>query len=163
MSFRTWIASALLIAATAGAASAQLAVLIVRHAEKETPANEPEVPLSEAGNARAARLAALLSDAGITAIYATDTERARKTAEPLARARRLEIKTYEPRAPLAERLRGENPEGVVLVVGHSNTVPELLAALGYKEQVRIASGEFDNLFVLVPKNEGRPAVLRLRY
>lgn len=163
MGLRKSIATALLVTATTGAASAQRAVVIVRHAEKQTEGNEPEVPLSEAGKARAERLAALLSDAGVTAIYATDTVRARKTAEPLAKALQIEIKIYASREPLAQRLRREHPAGVVLVVGHSNTVPELLAALGHPEEVRIASGEFDKVFLLVPDKERPPAVLRLRY
>lgn len=137
--------------------------MIVRHAEKQTEANEPEVPLSEAGKARAERLASLLSDSGVTAIYATATERARKTAEPLARRLRIAVQTYAAKDAVAERIRTEHPEGRVLIVGHSNTVPELLTAFGHTAEVKIASNEFDNLFLLVPKKEGPPAVLRLRY
>src|SRR5215813_7591388 len=75
---------------------AQKAVFVVRHAEKASDANEPSVPLSEAGTARAARLAALLKDAGVSAIYSTDAIRTRKTAEPLAAARKREIRIDEP-------------------------------------------------------------------
>jgi len=163
MRLRVGIAGALIAAGFCSVASAQHAVLIVRHAEKQTDANEPEVPLSEAGKARAKRLAVHLRDAGITAIYATDTVRARATAAPLAGILKLDIATYGPRESLRERLSVEQPAGVVLVVGHSNTVPELLAALGHKGGARIASDEFDNLFVLIPKKEGPPALLRLRY
>jgi broad specificity phosphatase PhoE len=163
MRLRVGIAGALIAAGFCSVASAQHAVLIVRHAEKQTDANEPEVPLSEAGRARAKRLAAHLRDAGITAIYATDTVRARATAAPLAEVLKLDIATYEPRESLRERLRMEQPAGVVLVVGHSNTVPELLAALGHKGDAGIAPDEFDNLFVLVPKKDGSPTVFRFRY
>lgn len=163
MRLRIGIACALLAAGFCNVLSAQHAVLIVRHAEKQTDANEPEVPLSEAGKARAKRLAVHLRDAGITAIYATDTVRSRATAAPLAEVLKLDIATYGPRESLRERLQVEQPAGVVLVVGHSNTVPELLAALGHKGDVRIASAEFDNLFVLIPKKEGAPTLLRLRY
>lgn len=163
MRFRAGIAATLIAAGLSGAASAQEAVLIVRHAEKQTDANEPEVPLSDAGKARAQRLASLLSDSGVTAIYATATERARKTAEPLARKLRIAVRTYAPKDALADRIRAEYPEGRVLIVGHSNTVPEILAAFGHEAQVKIASNEFDNLFLLIPKKEGPPAVLRLRY
>lgn len=165
MRLRMWTTALLLFAGAARAASAQHAVVIVRHAEKQTESNEPETPLSEAGKARAERLAALLRDAGVTAIYATDTVRARKTAEPLARILKMEVGKYDSRQPqpLLERLRAEHSVGLVLVVGHSNTVPGLLTALGHKEEVRIASDEFDNLFILIPKKEGSPALLRLRY
>src|SRR5262249_59507473 len=75
---------------------AQKAVFVVRHAEKASDANEPSVSLSEAGTTRAQRLAAMLKDAGVSAIYSTDTVRTRKTAEPLAAATKREIQAYEP-------------------------------------------------------------------
>ena len=164
------VLTAVLIA-LATAARGQQAILLVRHAEKATDANEASVPLSEAGTARAARLAELLKTAGVTAVYATDTVRARKTAEPLAKAAGLEVRIYAPRdadgkpAPrlLVDRLKKEEPQGVVLVVGHSNTVPEVLAALGYAAKVEIPSTQFDDLFLVVPKAEGPPSVLRLKY
>jgi phosphohistidine phosphatase SixA len=152
-------------------ASGQHAIILVRHAEKALDANEASVPLSEAGRARAARLAQMLAVSGVTAIYATDTERARQTAEPLARASKLEIRTYSPRsaagklAPqlLLDRLKKDDPSGIVLVVGHQNTVPNLLAALGYGEKSDIGDKQFDDLFIVVPKATGPPAVVRLKY
>jgi broad specificity phosphatase PhoE len=164
-------AVALLLLAVAGGMGAQQAILLVRHAEKATDANEAAVPLSDAGAARAARLAEMLKSAGVTAIYATDTVRARRTAEPLAKAAGLEVRIYAPKeadgkpAPgiLVERLRKEEPKGVVLVVGHSNTLPEILAALGYTARVEIPSSQYDDLFVVTPKAEGPPTVVRLKY
>jgi phosphohistidine phosphatase SixA len=157
-------------AAVADAAIGQTAIFLVRHAEKATEANEATVPLSGAGRARAERLAGILKDAGIDAIYATDTDRARQTAEPLAKARKVEIRTYAPRdaegkpAPqlIVDRLKKEAPSGRVLVVGHSNTLPEILAALGHSEKIEIPASHFDDLFVIVPE-DGPPTVLRLKY
>lgn len=152
--------AALALLAAPAAAPAQQAVFVVRHAEKISESDER---LTDAGRARAERLASILKDSGVTAIYSTDTERARDTAAPLAAAVGKPVRIYDKLAPLVERLRKENAKEVVLVVGHSNTVPELLKALGYAETITIASGEYDNLFVVVPK-EGAPAtVLRLRY
>jgi broad specificity phosphatase PhoE len=160
-----------ILTAIATVASGQHAIILVRHAEKALDANEASVPLSEAGRARAARLAQMLAVSGVTAIYATDTERARQTAEPLARASKLEIRTYSPRdaagklAPqlLLDRLKKDDPSGIVLVVGHQNTVPDLLAALGYGEKIDIGDKQFDDLFIVVPKATGPPAVVRLKY
>lgn len=165
------IAAAVLLFALADLARAQQAILLVRHAEKATDANEASVPLSAAGTARAARLAEMLRSAGVTAVYATDTVRARKTAEPLAKAAGLEVRIYAPKdadgksAPriLLDRLKKEEPRGVVLVVGHSNTVPEILAALGYTQKVEIPATQFDDLFVVIPRTDGPPAVVRLKY
>jgi phosphohistidine phosphatase SixA len=165
------LAAVVFLIALATAAFGQQAVLLVRHAEKATDANEASVPLSEAGTARAARLAEVLRSAGVTAVYATDTVRARKTAEPLAKAARIDVRIYSPRdaegkpAPqlLLDRLKKEQPRGIVLVVGHSNTVPEILAALGYPAKVEIPANQFDDLFVVVPKAESKPTVVRLKY
>jgi phosphohistidine phosphatase SixA len=151
-------------------ATAQQAIILVRHAEKATESNEPGVPLSEAGSARAAKLAQMLASAGITAIYATETDRARQTAEPLARALKLDVKTYSPRdasgklAPqlLLDRLKKEEA-GIVLVVGHQNTVPDLLAVLGNPLKIEIREKQFDDLFVVVPKARAAPTVVRIKY
>jgi phosphohistidine phosphatase SixA len=165
------LAVTLLSAAVADAALGQTAIFLVRHAEKATEANEATVPLSDAGRARAERLAGILKDAGIEAIYATDTDRARQTAEPLARARKVEVRTYAPRgadgkpAPqlLIDRLKREAPTGRALVVGHSNTLPEILSALGHTEKVEIPTSQFDDLFVILPREGAPPTVLRLKY
>jgi probable phosphoglycerate mutase len=172
---RTLLGSRILAAAVAfalpSALLAQKAVFVVRHAEKASDANEASVPLSAAGTARAQKLAAMLKDAGVTAIYSTDTVRTKMTAEPLARARKLPIRTYDfatvggkpDHAPLAEKLRREHSQDVVLIVGHSNTIGPLLAALGCRESVSIAGDEYDNLFVLVPQGSGTPLLLRVRF
>ena len=156
-------------AAFVTAAEAQQAVFVVRHAEK---ISEQDERLTEAGRARADRLATMLKDSGIAAIYSTDTERTIGTAQPLADALGLKIRIYDT-APsegnkdflrLVERLQSEvPPDGVVLVVGHSNTVPLILKALGCAEEVSIASGDYDNLFVVVPRKGSGATLLRLKY
>src|SRR6476659_10316725 len=72
-------------------ASAQT-VFVVRHAQK---GSETDLRLSDAGRERAARLAKMLGAAGIRAIYATDTERAKDTGAPLAKALGLTVATYD--------------------------------------------------------------------
>src|ERR1700737_4024104 len=158
----------ILLLLLSSSALAQRAVFVVRHAEKASDANEPPVPLSAAGSERASRLASLLRDAGVSAIYSTDTVRTRETAEPLAKLLHLETRLYSATgsdgkvdaAPLARRLASENGADVVLVVGHSNTIAPLLSALGAKETVEIGSGDYDNLFLLIPKPSGAPLLLR---
>jgi len=171
LSMKLRLAVTLLLLGLADSAFGQSAIFLVRHAEKATEANEASVPLSAAGRARAERLATVLSSAGVTGIYATETDRARQTAEPLARARKLEIRAYAPRdaegksAPrlVVDRIKKDAPAGTVLIVGHSNTVPEILAALGHTEKVEIPSFQFDDLFLVVPKEGAAPTVLRLKY
>jgi len=161
--------SAVLGLALAVPAAAQKAVFVVRHAEK---ISEQDQKLSEAGHARASRLASMLADSGISAIYATDTERARDTAGPLARKLGLKVSTYDTGAkmsgavdarPFVAALRQDHANEVVLVVGHSNTIPDLLSAFGCTEKISLAADEYDDIFVVVPKREGGATLVRLRY
>lgn len=109
-----------------------LVVVVVRHAEKDTATDSDDPPLTRAGQARAERLARSLAGAPVVATYATAYRRTRATAEPTATASGLPVTTYDARRPageLAGQLRGKHAGGTVLVVGHSNTVPALAAAL----------------------------------
>jgi broad specificity phosphatase PhoE len=156
---------------SASAVEAQRAVLVVRHAERAREGPEADIPLSKTGAEHAARLAEILKSAGVTAVYATDTTRARQTGEPLAQMQRLLVKIYDTRdekgnmtaAPLAARLKADEKDGVVLVVGHSNTVPDVLAAFGSKDPVRIGPDDYGDLFVLVPQATGPPTLLHLKF
>jgi len=144
-------------------AHAQRAIFVVRHAEKMDDSKDPA--LSAAGKERAERLAGMLKDADVSAIYSTSFRRTMETAEPLARARHLTVTSYDPSdsTKFLARLRAEHPDDAVLVVGHSNTVPELLRAAGLASPIEIQDSEYTNLFVVIPL-DGRPAtVLRLRY
>ena len=146
---------------------AQRAIFIVRHGEKFSETDER---LTEAGHARAQRLASMLKDAGVTAIYSTDTERTLGTVQPLADLLKLTVKIYDTghhgspdSRPFVATLRKDNRDGVVVIAGHSNTVPELLRALGCADAITIEAAEYDNLFVVVPKADGTATLVRLRY
>ena len=155
----------------ADVAEAQRAVLVVRHAERAREGPEADTPLSKTGAEHAARLAEILKTAGVTSIYTTDTTRARQTGEPLARLLKLSIKTYDTREekgnmtalPFVALLKADEKDGVVLVVGHSNTVPDMIAAYGNKDTVRIGPDDYGDLFVLVPQASGAPVLLRLKF
>jgi hypothetical protein len=150
-------------AAVATPASAQQTVFVVRHAEKADESRDPL--LSAAGQARAAALARHLKDAGITVAFVTDLQRTRLTAAPLTEALgiRAVILPAAATADMVDRIRRYHAHDVVLVVGHSNTVPDVLTRFGHTEPVTIRDDEYDALFVLVPRPGGPPAVVRLRY
>jgi 2,3-bisphosphoglycerate-dependent phosphoglycerate mutase len=126
-------------------------VVLVRHAEKaEAPPSDP--PLSPDGTTRAAALARVLSDAGITRIHSSDTRRTRDTAAPLAAALGIEIELYDPRdlPAMASRLR--SLPGRHLVVGHSNTTDELSGLMGGATFGQIEEPwEYDRLYFLTPR------------
>ncbi len=136
-------------------------VFLVRHAEKSDDGSK-DPPLTAAGRARAARLARVLADVGLTAVYSTDYRRTRATAEPAARAAALDVRTYDPKRPadLASRLR--STAGRYLVVGHSNTVPELVRALGGDPGPDMSEAEYDRLYVVSIGGTG-VTTLRLHY
>jgi broad specificity phosphatase PhoE len=163
------ILGSVVLLALPAAARAQKAVFVVRHAEKISDTDER---LSDAGRARAVLLAQMLKSSGVAAVYATDTERARDTVNPLADALGLRVAIYDTGGgpgvpvdarPFVEKLRREHGGDVVVIAGHTNTIPDLLKALGCADAISIAAGEYDNLFVVVPKKDGSATLVRLRY
>ena len=159
--------AATVLAAFAVMANAQQAVILVRHAELQGAATaEPKsLPLSEVGEARAKLLASILKDSGVGAVYVTDFVRTNKTAEPLARDLNKELTVLPKGDPreLVERLRKNHGGQTVLLVGHLDTLPALLKALGHPVDIKIEPQEYSNIFVVIPKSDGAPALLRLRY
>ena len=158
------LAAVLTIAATA---SAQNTIFVVRHAERadagsgSSPMMASDPDLSDAGKARAESLAAALKDAGITAIYTTEYKRTKQTAEPLAKALGIQATAVPARdmPALIEKLK--TGTGNALVIGHSNTVGEVIAALGVTEPVKLADNDYDNLFVVV--RGSKPTLVRLHF
>lgn len=135
-----------------GSDGGEVVVFVVRHAEKMKAADseDPADPhLNEAGHARAAELARLLGEAGITKIYSTPYHRTVETARPLAERLGVEITTYDPRSleEFAAALRESS--GRHLVVGHSNTSPKLVELLGGVPGPPIDEpSEYDRLYLL---------------
>ena len=142
--------------------------IVVRHAERD-PGMDPDPPLNAAGRARADRLASLLGEQGlgrpIGAIFVSDTRRARDTAEPLARSLRLTPTALKGSdvSQLLKRARAQAAVGPVLIVGHSNTIPQIVRGLVDFPVFTIAENEFDAVFVIVRPRFGPPSVVTLRY
>jgi len=136
-------------------------IYIVRHAEKAAPSGSnmmsSDVPLSEAGVARAALLRDLLRNKGIQSIYSTNTLRTRSTAMPLSETLNVPIQLYHPRdtmqqlAALVRSLKGS-----VLLVGHSNTVDDLVNTIAGKKLVPADLPEtvYDRMFILSKNKSG---------
>lgn len=155
----TLLFAALMLLATASLAepARPTVVYIVRHAEKAAePRRDPG--LTPAGESRAAALAEALAEARLTAIVTSQLRRTRETAAPLANATGLTpvVIRYRPgdseahgRA-VADAIREQFPGGVVLVVGHSDTVPPIIRALGGPAMEPLcAATEYASLFKLL--------------
>ena len=143
--------------------SAATTVIVVRHAEKDTMMVGADPPLSAAGILRAHELARVLADAGISAIYVTPWQRNRQTAQPLADRIGDTLTVVDAVDETVERLRTRHAGRTVLVVGHSNTVPQIIEKLAGVTIPPFVERDFDRLYVvtLLP---GRPArVTALHY
>jgi broad specificity phosphatase PhoE len=125
--------------------SAADTVYVIRHLQKES-GSDPA--LTAEGRAGASALAELLADKGVTAIYATETRRAMETAAPLAARLGIAITPYDPGDPAALAKVAAGVKGAILVVGHSNTVPQLVASFGGAEPAAIADDEFGTLYIV---------------
>lgn len=132
-------------------------VYLVRHAEKLDDSRNP--PLDEAGLARASLLAVMLRDAGVTHVWSTDYLRTQHTAKPLAAAAGREVASYDPRDLGAFAAKLRSLPGRHLVVGHSNTTPQLVEALGGDPGSPIADSEYDRLYVVTVSNGAVTTVL----
>ena len=154
-------------AQTPAEAEAASVVWVVRHAERTDDGMEhqPDPDLSDAGHARAQALARLLSDAGITAVYSTPYARTRQTAAPLAEALGLPVAEYDPGDARAMEafVGGLRAPGHHVVVGHSNTTPALVQALGGDPVSPIATLEYDRLYVVTIGPDGTVSSSLLRF
>ena len=129
LALSVWLSRA--VGQEAAEAPRAVSVFLLRHAEKG--ADDPRDPsLSPAGEERAAELARVLGQAGVTHLFSTPYRRTRSTLGPLAVAQELTIASYDPRelAAFAVELAQLPAGSVAVVAGHSNTTPALFQALG---------------------------------
>ena len=145
-------------------------MIFVRHAEKAAePVDDPG--LTDAGRRRVAELTRQLVDAdvvaGVDAIYSTPFRRTMETAQPLADRLGLTVLPYDPVddfEPVLDRMLDEHKGTIILVVGHSNTLPRLIADLGASKKVPpIADDEYDNIYIVSIPWFGKTKTIRLRY
>ncbi len=165
-------------------------LLLVRHAEKEATAGNPN--LTPRGAARAEALAQVAADYGVAGIYSTDFCRTALTALPAARRAGIPIAVQatghasagldDCRPPIDHPILFLDPAigsaadllswvldqhagRSVLIVGHSNTVPRLLARIGAGifEPVEIAEDQYDRMFVVRVEPGRRTTMMETSY
>jgi phosphohistidine phosphatase SixA len=137
-------------------------VVLVRHAEKLSEDRDPG--LSEAGQARAERLAGMLRAAGLDAIYVSEARRTQETAAPVAAAAGVEPRVVpaEASSRLVRRLKWRHRGDVVLVVGHFNTLPEIADRLGAAIGL-VDEQDYGGLWVISYSRLRGTRLLTLRY
>jgi broad specificity phosphatase PhoE len=126
---------------------------IIRHAEKEaTNSTTTDVPLSDAGKQRAVALKDLLINKNIRYIFSTNTIRTTSTAKPLSDASGIEIELYNPRDTVFTKQLKNIKKGNVLVVGHSNTVDDIVNGLtGSATLQDLNDSRYGDLFIVKRK------------
>ena len=135
-----------------------MTVVLIRHAERHASGSDT---LSPAGAKRAALLVRMFREAGVSAIFTSEFKRTKDTAAPLAQALTITAQQIAANAATARtQLLGAGP--LALVVGHSDTVPALIAALGGPSGIEIKELEFDRMFVLTVA-QGPVSLLAFRY
>jgi phosphohistidine phosphatase SixA len=142
-------------------------IILVRHAEKDVSvaADQNDPALSPAGVERAERLAKTIKKYRPGAVYSTNYKRTQSTAEPIAKLRKVEIQTYDPRdqAQLVDQIMKSRTKRFV-VAGHSNTIP-LLANLFIKKEIfkPLDESEYGAIWIIRMKNGKPPKVEVLSY
>lgn len=147
---------------------ASTTVIVVRHAEKVDDSRDPG--LSEAGLERAQALAAALEHAGLDAVYASQYRRTRLTALPAAEAAGLAVRIDPVDDDIPAWAQGfaaevvrQNPGRTVLIAGHSNTVPPLVAALCRCDVEPLTEDDYDRLFIVQRAGGEFPSLIAARY
>ena len=140
--------------------SAQPVVVLVRHAEKAANGgNDPD--LSSAGRARAEALARILKDSGITAIFTSEFRRTQETGAPTATLIHVTptVVAAKDMASLVAKLHQLN--GNALVVGHGDTIPNIVKALGINSSINIPDADYSELLIVILGD--KPQLFRLHY
>jgi broad specificity phosphatase PhoE len=138
-------------------------IFLVRHAAKSMESSD-NPSLSAKGKQQAEKLANLLSDAEIEAIYSTDTKRTKETAEPLAQKLTLPVTLYDAKnknfpADLLKKHAGKK----ILLVGHSNTLPDFLNAFSRSQSYKPSEAYGDLYMIILKKPKQAATILKLWY
>lgn len=166
---RRWLAAiGATLLVTTGASPVPVAsstvVLLVRHAERAPGTGD--VPISDAGRARANDLVEISRVAGVQAIVTTQFTRTKQTAEPTATALGITPQVIGAQSDVARHASEvadavkQHAGKVVLVVGHSNTIPAIVAALGGHRYPDLCEMEYDRLFTVLIDADGTVRTIR---
>lgn len=139
-------------------------IILLRHAEKEAePKDDPS--LNAAGRERAELLLRMLSPVHVDAILTSPFARTRQTVAPLAESKNVAPEVVSPKdfAGIAKKILTQYRGKTVVVVGHSNTVPGIIEALGGPKMDEINETEFDNLFIVTVPKDRHASVVHMKF
>lgn len=142
-------------------------LVLVRHAEKLSDQGQ-DPSLTPAGQRRAIQLAIALKDMPLAALYATPFKRTKETLKPISKDKKITIQVFDVKEGISEHIdrlveKINAEKGNILAVGHSNTIPLLITALGGPEMDDIAETEYDNIYLLSIPKSGSVGLIHTRY
>ena len=155
---------------TAEELAAGTTVVVVRHAEKATlPAEDPV--LTEIGMQRAGIFATMLDSASVKAIYTTQFARNRQTAMPVAQRQGISPtvlpitsgKVPEYAQALQRDIALNHPGTTVVVVAHSNTIDDIILALGGPDIGDLSEDDYNRIFILSVGNSGEASLVEAAF
>jgi len=158
---RTFCAGLFLFLALGFPATAQDAVYLIRHGEKELSGADPA--LTPEGRKRAQDWAVMIANVGLDAIITSDALRTQETGRIIADAIGLQPSAL-PRneiASLVDTLEFDHEEDTVLVVAHAETIPRILERFGVLEDITIDQSEFANLYIVLGPLSDDPVYIHL--
>ena len=135
----------LLVVGSVGMGQSTTRIFVLRHADREAVDE-----LNPLGMQRAVELKRVLMNTGVDSIFSTGFVRTQKTVAPLAAALNLPVLLYDSNPPLLKRIDLYSKGKTILVVGHSNTVAQLIKACGCEPPfLNVPDNQFDNLFLII--------------
>lgn len=133
-------------------AQSETTIYLIRHAEKAD--SSPNTDLSKEGEKRAKAWATYFQNTSIDMIYSTPYLRTQATCLPIAISKQKEVISYNPKEMDLKKLIAENPGKIILIAGHSNTIPQHInQLLGEEKYPEILESEFGNLYILKIKSD----------
>jgi len=143
----------LLVMSLPALASESYSIYLVRHAEKQQVKDNPS--LTQCGHARAQQLAKILESAEIKKVYSTSYARTLETAMPLAKQNKVAVSHYSPRSLEQLVMKLKQAKENAVVVGHSNTTPQLASLLSEQPVGNITEKEYQMLYQIQFQQENR--------
>lgn len=138
--------------------------ILIRHAKTEGSGSNPN--LSTIGIQRAESLKSMLKEVSLSGVYSTNYNRTLQTAQPTANDHNFTINNYDPFGlhSFIDQTLHKHWAETILIVGHSNTTPDLLNILiGDNMYNTLDEAEYDNVFIVTVFEKGRASVVRLKY
>jgi 2,3-bisphosphoglycerate-dependent phosphoglycerate mutase len=159
---------AVVIVLIASAAYAQQTIttfIVVRHAEKSMTESTSDPALAPEGSERANKLASLLKEVNVSAIYSTNYKRTKSTVTPISEAKSIPVQDYKSlKETELDEIIKKYPGGTIVIAGHSNTVPGIVNLLIGKEQYKnLDDSNYGSLFIVSVTERGKASVTLLTY